>query len=75
MIFIQNLITRRPYVNDVFRKDLRSSAYNTFKMVKDNPKMISAYYNFVNAYNLYKKGESSYENICCLSLDKAEDLL
>jgi len=65
----------KEYVNDVFRKDLRSSAYNTFKMVKDNPKMISAYYNFVNAYNLYKKGESSYGNICCLSLDKAEDLL
>ena len=65
----------KEYVNDIFRKDLRTSAYNTFIKAKNNPEAISAYYNFVNAYNLYQKGEYSYGNICCLALDKAEDLL
>ncbi|MEM6525967.1 MAG: hypothetical protein AAF693_19365 [Bacteroidota bacterium] len=65
----------REYVDDIFRKDLRDSAYYTFKRAKNSPRAISAYYNFVNAYNLSQKGEHSYGNICCLSLERAETLL
>ncbi|CAN5260031.1 hypothetical protein BH23BAC1_BH23BAC1_18670 [soil metagenome] len=63
------------YVNEIIREDLRTSSYNTLIAAKNNPKAVIAYYNFVNAYQLYEKGDSSYRNICCLSLDKATGLL
>lgn len=63
------------YVDDIIREDLRTSSYNTLIAAKNNPKAIIAYYNFVNAYQLYERGDESYGNICCLSLDKAEELL
>jgi len=63
------------YVDHIFREDLRTSSYNTLISAKNNPKAIIAYYNFVNAYQLYERGDDSYGNICCLSLDKADELL
>ena len=63
------------YVNDIFREDIRRSAFNTLIAAKNNPKAIIAYYNFVNAYQLNEAGEDSYGNICCMALDRAEDLL
>lgn len=63
------------YVDDIIREDLRTSSYDTLIAAKNNPKAITAYYNFVNAYQLYEKGDESYGNICCLALDKAKDLL
>lgn len=65
----------REYVNDIFREDLRASAYNAFIKAKNSSLAKSAYYNFVNAYNLYQKGEYSFSNIYCLALDRAENLL
>ena len=65
----------REYVNDIFRKELRVLAYNTFIRAKSSSKAILAYYNFINAYNLYQKGEYSNGNICCLAFDRAKDLL
>ncbi|MEQ9099707.1 MAG: hypothetical protein RIF36_21815 [Imperialibacter sp.] len=65
----------REYVNDFFREDLRSSAFSTFIRAKNSKTAIKAYYNFVNAYHIYKTGEDSYGNICCLALDSAEALL
>lgn len=63
------------YVDDIIREDLRTSSYNTLIAAKNNPKAITAYYNFVNAYQLYERGDDSYGNICCSALDKAKDLL
>jgi hypothetical protein len=63
------------YVDDIIREDLRTSSYHTLIAAKNNPKAISAYYNFVNAYQLYASGNESFGNICCASLDKAKELL
>lgn len=74
----ENIVTKenlRLYVNDIFREDIRKSAYNTLIAAQKNPNAIIAYYNFVNAYQLYEAGDDSYGNICCLSLDHAEELL
>lgn len=63
------------YVDDIIREDLRTSSYRTLVNAKKNPKAVLAYYNFVNAYQLYEQGNESYGNICCLSLDRAKELL
>ncbi len=63
------------YVDDIFHEDFRTISYNILIAAKKNPKVISAYYNFVNAYQLFKNGKESYGNICCLSVDKAKELL
>ncbi len=63
------------FVDDIFAKEHRYSSYTTLLMAKKTPKAIIAYYNFVNAYNLYKNGDESYSNICCLSVDRAKELL
>jgi hypothetical protein len=65
----------KEYVDDIFRKDLRSGALRTFISAKNSETAVKAYFNFVNAYNLYKEGDDSYSNICCLTLDSAESLL
>jgi len=62
------------YVDNIIREDLRRSSYNTLIAAKNNPKAISAYYDFVNAYQVYQ-ADGSYGNICCLAIDKAKDLL
>lgn len=63
------------YVNHIIREDLRASSYKTLITAKNNPKAVIAYYNFVNAYQLYQDGEDSYGNICCMAIDKAKKLL
>lgn len=67
--------TLKAYVNDIIRKDLRISSFNTLIEAKQNPKALTAYFNFVNAYQLFEKGKDSYGNICCLAIDKAKALL
>lgn len=62
----------RSYVEGIIREDLRNSSYNTLLNAKNNPKAIIAYYNFVNAYHLYEKGDESMGNLCCLSIDSAK---
>ena len=63
------------YVDDIIREDLRRSSYNTLVAAKNIPKAIGAYHDFVNAFQVYESGEQSYGNICCLAIDKAEELL
>lgn len=63
------------YVDDIIREDLRTSSYNTLLAAKNSPKAINAYYNFVNAYQLYEKGQDSYGNTCCMAIDRAKELL
>jgi len=63
------------YVDDIIRKDLRASSYSTLVAAKNSQAAIKAYFNFVNAYHLYEKGEDSYGNICCMAIDLAGDLL
>jgi hypothetical protein len=65
----------KKYVNDIFRKDLRSSSYEILVSAKNNAKARIAYYNFINAYQLMEQGEGSYGNICCMAVDLAVDLL
>ncbi|MGK7391347.1 MAG: hypothetical protein ACNS60_13410 [Candidatus Cyclobacteriaceae bacterium M2_1C_046] len=62
-------------VNDIIRKDLRISSHQKLIEAKKHPATIRAYHNFINAYNHYKSGNDSYGNICCLSIDYANDLL
>lgn len=63
------------YINEIFREGIRDSSFDTLIAAKNNPKAIISYYNFVNAYQLYENGDESFGNICCLSLDKAKELL
>lgn len=65
----------KSYVDDLFRKDLRTSAYNTFIKAKNDKNAIIAYYNFINAYELVQKGERTFGNIACMSYDLAKNLL
>lgn len=65
----------RSYVDNIIRKDLRTSFYSTLLKAKNNPNAIVAYYNFVNAYQLVEQGEDSYGNICCFAFDRAIKLL
>lgn len=63
------------YVDDIVRKDFRVSFYNILVAARDHPKAVVAFYNFVNAYQLYEKGDDSFGNICCLSVDKAKSIM
>jgi len=65
----------KKYVDAIIRKELRNSSYETLIKAKNSKKAISAYYNFVNAYQLVEKGEDSFANICCLAIENAEKLL
>ena len=56
-------------VNEVFAKEYREKAYKIFKRAKTHQVAIEDYHIFVNAYNLDKT------NLCCLSMDSAEDNL
>lgn len=67
--------TLKTYVDVIMREDLRRSSYETLIKAKQSKKAISAYYNFVNAYQLVEKGEDSFGNICCLAIDNADELL
>ena len=73
-IYITDSVLKE-YVNKACREDFRVSAYNTLIEAKDNPKAVGAYFNFINAYNLTEKGDSSFGNICCLAVDLAEKRL
>lgn len=61
-------------VDEIFLEKYRRKAYNTLILAKNNPKAIIAYYNFINAYNSYRKGEDS-GNACCHAIDTAKELL
>ena len=63
------------FVDEIFAEEYRKSSYDTLIRAKTNPKAIIAYYNFVNAYYLYQKGEESYSNTCCMAVDLAKELL
>jgi len=63
------------FVDKIFAKEYRNSSYHTLIKAKNSSKAVVAYYNFINAYNLAEKGEGSYSNICCMSVDLARDLL
>ncbi|WP_439482801.1 hypothetical protein [Cyclobacterium plantarum] len=63
------------YVDDIIREDLQASSYRILVAAKNHPKAITVYYNFVNAYQMFEKGEESYGNICCLAIDRAKDLM
>lgn len=73
-IFIPDQVLKT-YVEDIIREDLRLSSYTTLIEAKNSPKAIKAYFNFVNAYQLYEEGEESYGNICCIAIDSARKLL
>jgi hypothetical protein len=65
----------KEYVDDIFRKDLRISAYSTFLKAKTHPKAVRGYYHFVNAYHKHLVDERSWGNTCCFALDTAHELL
>ncbi|GAB1858224.1 hypothetical protein MHTCC0001_30610 [Flavobacteriaceae bacterium MHTCC 0001] len=61
--------------DNIIREDLREDSYNILIKAKNDPKAIKSYFNFINAYHLYKKDEPSYGNVCCMAIDYAEELL
>ncbi|GAA4273733.1 hypothetical protein U6A24_02650 [Aquimarina gracilis] len=65
----------KEYVNDIFAEEYRVSSYRILLEAKNSRKAIIAYHNFINAYELQANGESSFSNICCMSVDYAKDLL
>lgn len=46
----------RAFINEIFAEAYRSSSYQTLVKAKKHPNTIVAYYNFINAYYLAKKG-------------------
>lgn len=73
-IFVDDHVLKK-YVDDIIREDLRNSSYKILIEAKTNPIAVKAYFNFVNAYQLFEKGDESYGNICCLAIDSAIELL
>jgi hypothetical protein len=73
-IFVDDQILKT-YINDILRDNVRISSYYTLIDAKKHPNTIKAYYNFINAYHLYNKGDDSYGNICCMAIDHARELL
>ncbi|TVQ16620.1 MAG: hypothetical protein EA361_03945, partial [Bacteroidetes bacterium] len=71
VIFVEDHVLKS-YIDDIIREDLRNSSYRTLVEAKNNPNAVKAYYNFVNAYQLFEKGEDSYGNICCMAIDHAK---
>jgi hypothetical protein len=63
------------YVKEIFSTQYRNSSYETLIRAKHSTNAVVAYYNFLNAYNLYENGNDSYGNICCMAIDFANDLL
>jgi hypothetical protein len=54
------------YVDDIFAEQYRAESYRKLLKAKNT----KYYFNFVNAYNLYKNGQDSYANICCMAVDE-----
>jgi len=73
-IFVDDQVLKT-YVDDIVREDLRNSSYKTLIEAKNNPEAVKAYFNFVNAYQIFENGKDSYGNICCLAIDSAIELL
>ena len=73
-IYVEDNVLKN-YVEDMIRKDLHFSFYNTLIEAKNTPRAKVAYFNFINAYHLYQNGKDSYANICCMSVDWANELL
>lgn len=67
--------TLRSYVNDIIDKDFAYSSYDLLIRAKNKKSAKLAYYNFINAYQIYEKGDESMGNICCMAIDLARDLL
>jgi hypothetical protein len=65
----------KAYISDLIRGDLRISSYNILNAAKNNKQAVIAYYNFINAYQLYEAGEELFGNIACMSIDWAKRLL
>jgi hypothetical protein len=68
-------VTLLSYVYEIFAEEFRSSSYEILIRAKNNERLVKAYYNFINAFEEYKKGNDSYGNICGMSVDLAKDLL
>ncbi len=62
-------------VADVFDKEYRTPSFLLLKKAKGKSRTVVAYYNFINAYNLVQQGHDSYDNVCCMAIDYARDLL
>lgn len=73
-IYVSDEILKN-YVQAIFREDLRAYAYDIFMQAKNNPRAVKAYFHFINAYQLEASGDSSYGNICAMTLELAEKLL
>lgn len=73
-VFVTDEILKA-YINNIIRKDLRFSSFNILIEAKKDAQALMAYFNFINAYQLYEKGEDSYGNICCMAIDRAKKLL
>ncbi len=54
------------YVNEIFSERYRQSSYKCLIRAKKSKKAVVAYFNFLNAYEIYKNGNDSYANICCM---------
>ena len=65
----------KEYLDELLRKEFRNLAYKTLIEAKNHPKAKKAYYNFINTYHIYKNGDESYGNICCMIIGNAENLL
>ncbi len=65
----------KKYIDEIFRRDLRTYAYHIYRRAHNSSTAKKAYYQFINAYELSNGGREGYGNICCLTLDLAEDLL
>ena len=65
----------KAFIDEIFANEHRNCAFRKLIEAKNTPQAKVAYYNFINAYRLVENGKESYRNICCMSVDKASDLL
>ncbi|PIB38437.1 hypothetical protein [Maribacter sp. 4G9] len=63
------------FVNEIFSDRYEQDSYKSLIRAKNSKKAVVAYFNFLNAFEIYKNGNDSYANICCMSVDLAIDLL
>lgn len=63
------------FVKNIFAQEYRRASFNTLIQAKNKAHAKVAYYNFINAYNLYQNGNEAYSNICCMTIDLAHKLL
>ena len=73
-IYVEDEVLKE-YVDEIFAEKYRYNSLETLLKVKEKEHLRIYYFQFINAYNLYKAGQDSYSNTCCQVVDFAKENL